>query len=210
MHAGHREIFTIGLCATCMHTWQAHVSACTNSQTPCNTMSQTMQEPNPDAWRERQEREAAAWQAYNSTSAMLSQRHWLLQKSFEAEEGLMFQRLVQSRLDEAWKLHPCCQKTAGFDSSMVHIVSRTEVDVVFLGLARGRVSVPSWFCAGCKSTCCASPITANCFPASPSSATLWFHRPVMELYKQLGLRNGMSLTGTHAWQTCIMAVCNLA
>ena len=140
-----------------------------------------------------------AWRAKIPTMQEQLHSRWRLFRAFEHEDGLALERRIQARLVDAWKLHGCCHKGDVFDDSMlqpaVHPDQPAEVDVVFLGCARGRVSVPSWSCSSC---CCmfrADPIDAHCFPATPCAASLWLHRPLLELYRQLGLHDGVSMTG---------------
>lgn len=153
--------------------------------------------PTLTAHGERQEREDASWRERTPAMRTFLQRNWLLVRSMEAEEGLVLQRLIQSRLDNAWQLHDCCHSLSAepSDNSMLLNVEGHEVDVVFLGNHRGRVSVPTWHCNTCNSNFSADPLAANCFPSTPCSPSLWFHRPVLEFHKHLGLSSGTTYTG---------------
>eukprot|EP00798_Chlamydomonas_sp_ICE-L_P021083 gene21083-27966_t len=146
-------------------------------------------------WAERKKSEDENWQRTTKYLRSELEDNAPLIELLKLEEGLVIQKLIQQRADDSWKLHPCClQDDGSFSNSMLDPLEPGNVEVVFLGIARGTVIVPRWNCRQCQSTVTVNPVHTNCFPATPCSPSMWFHRLVMDFYKQLALHNGVSQT----------------
>eukprot|EP00798_Chlamydomonas_sp_ICE-L_P010739 gene10739-17814_t len=146
-------------------------------------------------WAERKKSVDENWQRTTKNLRSELEDNAPLIELLKLEGGLVIQKLIQQRADDSWKLHPCClQDDGSFSNSMLDPLEPGNVEVVFLGNARGAVIVPRWNYRQCQSTVTVNPVHTNCFPATPCSPSMWFHRPVMDFYKQLALHNGVSQT----------------
>jgi hypothetical protein len=126
------------------------------------------------------------------------QQHGEMLDLFGVEEVMALQLVIQTRVNSAWMHHGCCKQegAAPKDSMLCALPDASKVvEVVFLGLSRCRVTLPSWRCQTCNHVVCATPITANCFPSTPCTPSMWLHQSVMRFYRQLGLHDGVSFKG---------------
>eukprot|EP00798_Chlamydomonas_sp_ICE-L_P024369 gene24369-9979_t len=89
-------------------------------------------------WAERKKSEDENWQRTTKNLRSELEDNAPLIELLKLEEVLVIQKLIQQRADDLWKLHPCClQDDGSFSDSMLDPLEPGNVEVVFLGNARG-------------------------------------------------------------------------
>lgn len=158
-------------------------------------------------WQERKEKQHMAWKgaingmhnAYVDAVPVVT--------LFHHEEQVAILGMIQERVDNVWKYHvPCCHSadegSLDFDKSSVVCVGTRKVK--YMGIScSGELSIPTWACSTCNETFTVSPHIVGCFPSTPTDPHLWYDIRLLQMYKDLGIMQGLSATGVCSVAHCI-------
>ena len=146
-------------------------------------------------WASRCSNQQQAWQEQLPQLRQLYVSNLPLAMQQHASTRQEQQTRMQARVSRAWELHHCM----GADGGQLNADSFTQTStttVTYFGLTTVfPVQLPKWQCSCCSASVSPHPSAFGCFPSTPSQPQMWYDVQVHQLYRRLGLLEGLSATG---------------